>query len=170
MSDAPGGRAESAPPVHGRPGRRAVPSRPVIPYPTDHLLAVVDDTAAAARCLVALHAAGFAEDDTVLLSTAGGGAGLDALAARHPRWTRLLRLIQFTTMDQRPDLVLYEASLEAGRCVVAVHVRERTAMLTARSIVVAQGAHFVNHFGRTATEEFDRWRGPELDLPELMRR
>jgi hypothetical protein len=73
-------------------------------------------------------------------------------------------------MDQMPDLVLYEAALADGRPVVAVHARERTAVLAARSVVVGAGGHFVNHFGRTSTEEFDPWRGPELELPELMRR
>ncbi len=154
----------------GETERTAARRRRVIPYPTDHLLAVLDDEADARRCVAALRTAGFAEDDTVLLTPAEDRRGLDALGARHPRWTRLLRLVQFTTMDQMPDLVVYEASLDAGRCVVAVHVRERAAMLAARSIAVGAGGHFVNHFGRTSSEEFDRWRGPELDLPELMRR
>lgn len=157
----PGGETGGAGAVRS-PGR-------VIPYPTDHLLAVFDDPQAAVRSISALPAAGFADDDVVVLSPTDRESGFDALAARHPRWTRLLRIVQFTTMDQMPDLVLYEASLEAGRTVVAVHVRERPAMLAARSILAGAGGHFINYFGRTSTEEFDRWRGPELDLPEVMR-
>jgi hypothetical protein len=32
------------------------------------------------------------------------------------------------------------------------------------------GAHFMNHVGRVATEEFDRWRAQEPDLPDYLRR
>ncbi len=142
----------------------------MIPYPTDYLLAVIDDPAGALRCAAALRSAGFAEGDVVVLASGPGEPGFEALASRHPRWTRLLRIVQFMTMDQMPDLVLYEAALRAGRSVIAVHARDRAAALAARSIVVGAGAHFVNRFGRTSTEEFEPWRGPELELPELMRR
>jgi hypothetical protein len=32
------------------------------------------------------------------------------------------------------------------------------------------GAHFINYFGRFTTEEFERWRGTEPELPGFMRR
>jgi hypothetical protein len=32
------------------------------------------------------------------------------------------------------------------------------------------GAHFMNHFGRFATEEFERWQGPEPKVPDYLRR
>jgi len=32
------------------------------------------------------------------------------------------------------------------------------------------GAHFVNFFGRFATEDVVPWRGPELPLPAWLRR
>jgi hypothetical protein len=32
------------------------------------------------------------------------------------------------------------------------------------------GAHFVNYFGRFATEEYARWRGPEPAVPDFLRR
>jgi hypothetical protein len=141
-----------------------------IPYPTDHLLAVFDlaDTADAAA--VAVRAAGFAPGDIVVLRGDGPGSGIRALGRRHGTWTRILRAIQFTTMDQLPDLVVYEAAIRDGRTVIAVHVRERPRMLAARAHLRDGGAHFINYFGRLATEELDRWRGPELDLPGYLQR
>lgn len=144
--------------------------RRVIPYPTDHLLAVLDDAAATPGLVAALRSGGFDPSDVAVVGPDDDAAGLGRLAGRHPGWTRLLRVVQFMTMDQMPDLVLYEAALRDGRVVVAVHVRERPRMLAARRILGERGAHFVNHFGRTSTEELEPWRGPELGLPELMRR
>lgn len=159
------GRPGDADPVDGGPvGRRRV-----IPYPTDHLLAVVDDPADAPDLVAALLSAGFGSADVTVLGTDGGAGGIGSLGDRHPRWTRLLRVVQFLTMDQMPDLVLYEAALRDGRVVAAVHVRERARMLVARDLLRGRGAHFLNYFGRTATEELERWRGPELELPALLR-
>jgi hypothetical protein len=141
-----------------------------IPYPTDHLLAVFDLPAAADAAVIGLQAAGFAPGDVVVLRDEDGGATIAALGQRHRAWARVLRVIQFMTMDQLPDLLVYEAAIRDGRTVIAVHVRERGRMLAARSHLRDGGAHFINYFGRTATEELDRWRGPELDLPGYLRR
>jgi hypothetical protein len=34
----------------------------------------------------------------------------------------------------------------------------------------ASGGHFINRFGLFTTEEFERWRGQEPKLPDLIRR
>ena len=62
------------------------------------------------------------------------------------------------------------AALKDGRVVVAVHARSRRRLLLARDILERHGAHFLNFFGRYSTEEFSRWRGPELPLPDYLRR
>jgi hypothetical protein len=36
--------------------------------------------------------------------------------------------------------------------------------------LLAQGAHFVNYFGRFATDEIARWRGTEPKVPDHLRR
>jgi hypothetical protein len=33
----------------------------------------------------------------------------------------------------------------------------------------AARGHFINRFGRLATEEFARWRGPEPAIPDLLK-
>ena len=79
-------------------------------------------------------------------------------------------MAQFVTMDQMPDFLTYEAALRDGRAVVAVRVRDRPSMLRARDVIETAGGHFQNFFGRFSTEELSRWRGPELELPDYLRR
>jgi hypothetical protein len=145
-------------------------SRRSFAYPTNHLLAVVDDPAAAAAAARDLIAAGFKSEDVTVLRGDEGADRLDGLGTVGGLWRRIVRLFQFMTMDQMPDFLTYEAALRTGRAVVAVRVRDRPAMLAARDILLQSGGHFMNFFGRLSTEELVRWRGPELDLPGYMRR
>lgn len=145
-------------------------TRSSLAYPTDHLLAVIDDPAAAAEAGRALIAAGFPAADVTVLRGDEGADRLDGLGTVGGPWRRIVRAFQFMTMDQMPDFLAYEAALRDGRAVVAVRVKDRGSMLKARDVLRAAGAHFMNFFGRFSTEELARWRGPELDLPDYMRR
>lgn len=138
-------------------------------YPTNQLLAVFDDPAAAAAAARDLIAAGRSTEDVTVLRGDEGAARLDGLGRAGP-WSRIVRLFQFMTMDQMPDFLTYEAALRDGRAVVAVRVPDRPSMLAARDRLLASGGHFMNFFGRLSTEELVRWRGPELELPGYMRR
>ena len=139
-------------------------------YPTDHLLGVFDDPAAAATAAKDLRAAGFASRDVTILRGEEGVERLEPSSGVAGKWTRLLRAVQYTTMDQMPDFPAYVAALADGRAVVAVHVRSREEMLRARDALRKDGGHFLNYFGRLETEEISRWRGPELPLPSHLRR
>jgi hypothetical protein len=145
-------------------------SRGSFAYPTNHLLAVVDDPAAAATAAPDLIAAGFSTDDVTVLRGDEGADQLDGLGTVGGPWRRIVRVLQFMTMDQMPDFLTYEAALRDGRAVVAVRVRDRRSMLAARDRLLESGGHFMNFFGRLSTEELVRWRGPELELPGYMRR
>ncbi len=112
--------------------------RPPVTYPTNHLLAVVDDPAAAADVAKRLVAAGFHPKDVTVLRGEEGADRLDGLGDVH-RWTRLVRIFQYMTMDQMPDFRTYEAALRDGRAVIAVRVRNRTEMTRARDILVEAG-------------------------------
>ena len=139
-------------------------------YPTDHLLGVIDDAARAAEAASVLIANGFRPGDVTILR---GEEGMERLAPSEGVrgiWTKLVRAVQYTTMDQMPDFPAYVAALKDGRVVVAVHARSRRRLLLARDILERHGAHFLNFFGRYSTEEFSRWRGPELPLPDYLRR
>lgn len=145
-------------------------SRRSFAYPTDHLLAVVDDPVTAADAGRALVAAGFPAPDVTVLRGDEGADRLDGLGSVGGLWRRLVRATQFITMDQMPDFLTYEAALRDGRAVVAVRTGDRPSMLRARDLLLAAGAHFMNFFGRLSTEELARWRGAELDLPGYLRR
>jgi hypothetical protein len=146
-------------------------SRASLVYPTDHLLAVLDDPADAAAAAAALGSAGFRTRDITILR---GGEGIERLAPSQGttgRWTRLLRAVQYVTMDQMPDFPAYVAALRDGRAIVAVRVPgDRAERLKARDVLEAHRGHFMNVFGRYATEELVPWRGPELPLPGHLRR
>jgi hypothetical protein len=156
----PEGKGDGRPEGTGRAG--SGPDRSRIRYPTDWLLAVIDDSAEAHRAAAALVAAGFGVDQVKVLSGATAEGSLADLPTSQGAISQLIRLVQFMTMDQTPDLRLYEAALDDGRAIVAVHCGNRPRLLEARDLLAGHGAHFQNHFGRYATEEFSRWQGPEL--------
>ena len=139
-------------------------------YPTNQLLAVVDDTAMATRLVDALNAVGFESADVTLLQGAEGAERFRGNGRVAGRWTRIVRMFQFMSMDQMPDFRTYEAALRDGRAVVAVRIRRRGTLEQARDVLLASGAHFLNFFGRFATEEVAPWRGPEPRLPGYLRR
>ncbi|MFL5757451.1 MAG: hypothetical protein ACJ77N_14300 [Chloroflexota bacterium] len=139
-------------------------------YRTDHVLGVIDDAADAAAVARALVAAGFDVADVTVLRGAEGAERLEQREGPRGHWTRLLRAVQFLTMDQMPDFPAYVAALEDGRAVVAVKVTGREELDRARTVLEEGGGHFLNYFGRYSTEELSRWRGPELPLPAHLRR
>jgi hypothetical protein len=128
-------------------------------YPTNHLLAVVDDPTAADAAAEAIVRGGMRRDDVTLLR-GDSSAALGGLGARHRLLTRIIRAVQYMTMDQMPDFGRYEQALAEGRTVIAVYATDRPAMLRARDVLRSNGAHFLNYYGRVATEELGRWREP----------
>jgi hypothetical protein len=93
----------------------------------------------------------------------------DATGERHGAVARVLRTVQFSLMDQLPAMAWYEAALRGGKVVLAVRTRNRATTLRVVEALRGAGGHFINHFGRAATEEFARWHGPEPDVPSLMK-
>jgi hypothetical protein len=140
-----------------------------INYPTGQLLAVVDDPGAVQPVRADLERAGFDTGDIVVLRGADGAARLDGLGASGPL-SRMLRSVQFMTMDQMPDFLVYETAIREGRAVVAIRSRSDSRRREAVEILRAHGAHFINYYGRFSTEEISRWRGPEPPIPGVFRR
>jgi hypothetical protein len=62
------------------------------------------------------------------------------------------------------------APLRDGRAVITVRARRADERERAKRALAAAGAHFMNYFGRIATEEISRWRGKELPLHPALRR
>ncbi len=148
------------------------PSAPrrFIGYPTNRLLAVVDDPAKAAAALAELTASGFDIRDLELLRGDEGADRVDGTGQVSGWLSRLRRAFDFTLMDQLVDFAAYERALRDGRAVVMIHVRGDAPKAAAREILRRHAGHFINYYGRFATEELDLWRGPEPDIPGYMRR
>ena len=147
----------------------AVRPRRTFRYPTDHLLAVLDRPEEGPAALAAIVGLGVAPADVEAIAGDGADDRLDLLA-KDSVIQRAMTAVRFMTMDQAPDFALYLAALRDGRAVVAVHVPETTLRGRVVERLNALGAHFLNFYGRVATEEITRWRGEELPLPGWLRR
>jgi hypothetical protein len=145
------------------PRRQRVPTR-------NRLMAVVDKAEAAAAATSELARAGFPPEAVVVLRGDEDADRIDSLGKVGGAWARVRRILSFTVMDQMVDLVVYEAALRDGRAVVAVHARDAKEKERAKRALAAAGAHFMNYFGRIATEDVSPWRGKELPIPPYLRR
>jgi hypothetical protein len=141
----------------------------LIDYPQRRVLAVLDEPAAADVAIAALRAVGIPEADVERLTGSAAADAIDATGSRHGWLARIRRAVQFSLVDQMPALAWYEAALRGGRTVLSVRTTDRPTTLRAVAALVAAGGHFINRFGRLATEEFARWRGPEPAVPRLLK-
>jgi hypothetical protein len=146
------------------------PSGRFIGYPTDHLLAAFRDPADATAAAAALRAQDVPAGEVTVLRGAEGADRLDGTGAAHGLFTRLRRLVSFTLMDQLPDMAWYERSVRDGGAVVMVRVRGDAAKAAAVDVLRRRDGHFINYYGRFATEEIDRWSGPEPAVHDLLKR
>jgi hypothetical protein len=131
------------------------------------VLAVFDDSSEADRAAAGARRAG-----ARLVERLEGDAAADAIDAtgrERGLVGRVGRVVQFSVEDQMPALAWYEAALRDGRIVLAVPTTNREETLAVVAALEGAGGHFINHFGRLATEEFAPWRGTEPDVPSLLR-
>jgi hypothetical protein len=143
---------------------------PAIRYPTNRLLAVIDDATAAALAVAELEAGGIAARELEVLRGTEGADRVDGTGAASGWRGRLRRAVDFTLMDQLVDFAAYERALRDGRAVVMVHISGDAPKRAAYEVLKRHGGHFINYYGRFATEELDMWRGPEPDIPGYLRR
>jgi hypothetical protein len=134
------------------------------------LLAVIDTKAELDAIEAALTEAGIAQEAIEVFTGDDGAAAFDGSGGRNGPAARALRTVQFTLMDQMPDFAYYEAAARQGRFVLSVKARGAAQTKRAVEILRQHGAHFINRFGLFTTEEYERWRGKEPDLPGFMRR
>jgi hypothetical protein len=141
-----------------------------IGYPTDSLLAVLPDSERAAAAAAAVKAAGVPDRDITILRGDEGASRFDPTGAIHGLFARLRRLVSFTVMDQLPDMAWYDAAIRAGQAVIMVHLRGDDRKAEVVRILRGHGGHFINYYGRFATEEIVRWQGAEPDVHDLLKR
>ena len=137
---------------------------------TNRLMGVLDTSEAADDATAALAREGFTGDAVLVLRGDQDAGRIDSLGNAGGRWARVRRLLSFTIADQMVDLAVYVAALRDGRTVVSVRVAGGGERERAKRALAGAGAHFVNFFGRFATEDIVPWRGRELPLPPWLRR
>jgi len=137
---------------------------------TNRLMAVLDTPEAADDATAALAREGFAGDAVLVLRGGRDADRIDSLGNTGGAWVRARRLLSFTIADQMVDLAVYEAALRDGRTVLSVRIAGDRERERAKQALTGAGAHFVNFFGRFATEDIVPWRGRELPLPAWLRR
>ena len=133
-------------------------------------MAVIDDPTAAAAALAELRAGGIPTQALEILRGAEGADRVDGTGDIGGGLDRARRWFDFTLMDQSVDFANYEFALRDGRAVVMVRVQGDGPKAAAVAILRRHGGHFINYYGRFATEELDLWRGPEPDVADLLRR
>jgi hypothetical protein len=134
------------------------------------LLAVIDSEAELAAIRSALEGAGIQPAGIEIFTGDEGASAFDGSGGRNGLGARILRTVQFTLMDQMPDFAYYEAAARQGRFVLSIRTRGDEQAKAAVEILRRGGGHFINRFGLFTTEEFERWRGEEPNLPGFMRR
>ena len=155
-----------------RGGHLTMPKRPMITYPTQQLLGVIDDPAACPR------GRGRARRDrrggrrTSSSSRAPtAGTGLGRLGSKPNPLSRLVRAFQFLLMDQLPDFLVYERAIEDGRVVVAVHVADRDGDAPrARRCSSGSAPTSSTTSAASPPRSSRRWRGEEPAIPDALRR
>jgi hypothetical protein len=148
----------------------ATSTRRFIGYPTDSLMAVLPDPPSAAAAAAALRAVGIPDRDLTILRGPEGADRLDGTGAINGVIARLRRLVSFTLMDQLVDMAIYEQAVREGQAVLMTKPRDDARKATAIKVLREHGGHFINYYGRFATEEVERWHGPEPKVAGLLRR
>jgi hypothetical protein len=145
-------------------------TRRFIGYPAGWTLSVIGDAAAADAARAELAEAGVQAEDVILLAGADGADQITRLGTSTGLAARIRRGVQFVTMDQMPDLHVYELAMEQGHRLLGLRVADSEERRSAIEIIKRHGAHFINRFGAWATEEIAPWRGRMPDLPQHMQR
>jgi hypothetical protein len=145
-------------------------TRRFIGYPAGWTLSVIGDAAAADAAVAELQTAGIGAYDVIVLAGTNCADQIARLGTSTGLAARIRRGVQFVTMDQMPDLHVYELAMEQGHPLLGIRVADSEKRMAAIDILRRHGAHFINRFGDWATEEIAPWRGRMPDLPQHMQR
>lgn len=132
---------------------REAESGKFISYPNDCIVGIVDDDAQAAEVRRLLAEAGLDASTSVLRGPAAADE-IDASGAHHGLIARIVRLVQFTTMDGEQSQ-RYEDEARQGHSVFIVHLDEHENIEKVRAVLKDHGGHFINWYGRLHFETLE---------------
>ncbi len=136
--------ARLAPPAGSPPGR-------FIGYPTNRILAVMEDPNRITSLLTALTFAGLSGEAAEILCCEEGLRRLDPTGQAHGPFAELLRLVQFVG-EERQLFERYARALAAGKLVVSVLCHDSRVKQRARALLRAHGGTFLHFYGVWAIE------------------
>lgn len=122
-------------------------------YPTHCVVGVIDDAAGAEAAVKALAAATF-PNQVAIARGVEGAEEIDPTGEQHGLLARIIRLLQFTTMDgEQADR--YAGEARADHSVLFVHLENYDHVQEVRAILKEQGGHFINWYDRLYFEVLD---------------
>jgi len=137
--------AHHRPPVGQDPAQVSPPTSFGQLYPTDDVLAVMDDRAAAERAAGALREAGIPEDDYDVLD----GAWVTEVMRTMEQGRGLLgRIAAAVAADDASYLQEFAKEAQQGRAILVVHAAEPDVRERVREVLAAHGARRMRHYGR----------------------
>ena len=125
----------------------------MIGYPTNRLLAVIDDPALEGRVRSELAAIGVPPGDIHVLAGDEAARAFDAWGQHSGVSGRLYRWVQFMAMDQTPDFERYQREAQDGHAILAIAAADGGLRRRIVEVLKSLGARFVNYYGRLETEE-----------------
>ncbi|MGH8930680.1 MAG: hypothetical protein ACRDZO_08660 [Egibacteraceae bacterium] len=131
------------------------PAEQFLRYPTNRIVAVLDEPDQVATAIDRLSHAGFDSEEIRVLCGEEGAQRLDATGERHGLLARLTRILQsFGGEDEHVER--HAAELRAGHFVLGVHVGEDEDRKTAAHAALQEAdARFVNYYGEWSVEQLD---------------
>ena len=125
-----------------------------ISYPTDRVVATIDDPADAQAAIEALLEAGCTPEEIDVLYGAEGLRRLDPTGKEHGLLARFQRtLLQF---NEEPKYIRrHEEDLRAGHFVIMVRAEEPERREAVKEILQSHGGHFIVFFGKLAMHRLD---------------
>ena len=135
-------------------------------YPVKHLFGIIEDPDATQAALQRLAEVGFEQERLMVFTGEQGAARIDAEGTEHGLFARLVRRVQHMT-PEHDQAVVYQDAARSGKSVVAVRADSNEEKERALGILRTNGAHFINFYGRLASELLDGSSFSPLDKDSL---
>lgn len=124
-----------------------------LPYPTDYLVAAINNPQEAQHAVDELKAAGFEPDNIVLLHAGEVLENLQIKEQHRGFFEKLLYPVERWGTQEGLHAGRYEQEALKGHSVVHVYTPEEEQMRRASAILRRHGAHDQKHYGKWAIED-----------------
>ena len=116
-------------------------------YPTNHLIAIHDTLEDAQHAIEALQQAGFAEEDTCLVTSVSDVEAITPLGHHWNLFDRIRQAVTSVVSDENPYREMYVQAMKQGHHIIAVHVLHEPELQLATSVLKRHQGHTIKFFG-----------------------